>query len=64
MRGVHQKSFPILYRYFLSGKVRKSLVICEDVFYRTEAEGQSLIDDCLEIKRILVSSLKTARENH
>ena len=29
----------------------------------TEAEGQSLIDDCLEIKRILVSSLKTAREN-
>lgn len=31
--------------------------------YLTEAEGQSLIDDCLEIKRILVSSLKTAREN-
>ena len=31
--------------------------------YLTEAEAQSLIDDCLEIKRILVSSLKTAREN-
>ena len=31
--------------------------------YITEAEGQSLIDDCLEIKRILISSLKTAREN-
>ena len=31
--------------------------------YLTEAEGQSLIDDCLAIKRILVSSLKTAREN-
>ena len=31
--------------------------------YLTEAEGQSLIDDCLEIKKILVSSLKTAREN-
>ena len=31
--------------------------------YLTEAEGQSLIEDCLEIKRILISSLKTAREN-
>ena len=31
--------------------------------YLTEAEGQSLIQDCLEIKRILVASLKTAREN-
>ena len=31
--------------------------------YLTEAEGQSLIDDCLEIKKILVSSLKTARES-
>lgn len=31
--------------------------------YLTETEGQSLIDDCLEIKRILISSLKTAREN-
>lgn len=39
---------------------RKLLVMSE---YLTEAEGQSLIDDCLEIKRILVSSLKTAREN-
>ena len=38
----------------------KLLVMSE---YLTEAEGQSLIDDCLEIKRILVSSLKTAREN-
>ena len=31
--------------------------------YLTETEGQSLINDCLEIKRILISSLKTAREN-
>ena len=40
---------------------RKLLVMSE---YWTEAEGQSLIADCLEIKRILVSPLKTARENH
>ena len=38
----------------------KLLVMSE---YLTEAEGQSLIDDCLEIKRILVSSLKTSKEN-
>lgn len=38
----------------------KLLVMSE---YLTEAEGQSLIDDCLEIKRMLVSALKTAREN-
>ena len=38
----------------------KLLVMSE---YLTEAEGQSLIDDCLEIKKILVSSLKTARES-
>lgn len=31
--------------------------------YLTEPEGQSLIDDCLEIKRILISTLKTAKEN-
>ena len=31
--------------------------------YLSEKEGQSLIDDCLEIKRILIASLKTAREN-
>lgn len=39
----------------------KLLVMSE---YLTEAEGQSLLDDCLEIKRLLVSSLKTARERH
>ena len=39
----------------------KLLVMSE---YLTETEGQSLIDDCLEIKRILVSSLKTAREHN
>ena len=39
----------------------KLLVMSE---YLSEAEGQSLIDDCLEIKRILVSSLKTAKEKH
>ena len=32
--------------------------------YLTETEGKSLLDDCLEIKRILIASLKTARENH
>ena len=31
--------------------------------YLTEAEGESLINDCLEIKRILIASLKTARPN-
>ena len=39
----------------------KLLVMSE---YLTETEGQSLIDDCLEIKKILVSSLKTAREHN
>lgn len=31
--------------------------------YLTEKEGGSLIDDCLEIKRILISTLNTAKEN-
>ena len=31
--------------------------------YLWEPEGQSMIADCLEIKRILVSTLKTAKEN-
>ena len=31
--------------------------------YLSEPEGQSMIADCLEIKRILVSTLKTANEN-
>ena len=29
--------------------------------YLTEQEGQSLLKDCLEIKRILISTLKTAK---
>ena len=29
--------------------------------YISQQEGQSLLDDCLEIKRILVATLKTAR---
>ncbi len=29
--------------------------------YITEQEGKSLLDDCLEIKRILVSTLNTAK---
>lgn len=29
--------------------------------YISEKEGQSLLDDCLEIKRILIAALKTAR---
>ena len=29
----------------------------------TDKEGNSLLDDCLEIKRILISTLKTAKEN-
>jgi len=32
--------------------------------YITEKEGQSLIDDCLEIKRILVATLNTAKQNN
>ncbi|MBO5934343.1 MAG: four helix bundle protein [Clostridia bacterium] len=31
--------------------------------YVTDKEGNSLLDDCLEIKRILISTLKTAKEN-
>lgn len=30
--------------------------------YLTESEGQSLINDCLEVKRILIASLNTAKE--
>ncbi len=30
--------------------------------YLTETEGQSLIYDCLEIKRILIASINTAKE--
>lgn len=31
--------------------------------YITEKEGESLLSDCLEIKRILISTLNTAKEN-
>ena len=31
--------------------------------YITDKEGNSLLDDCLEIKRILISTLKTAKES-
>ena len=32
--------------------------------YITEIEGQSLIADCLEIKRILIATLNTAKQNN
>ena len=32
--------------------------------YITENEGKSLLDDCLEIKRILVATLNTAKQNN
>ena len=32
--------------------------------YITEKEGKSLLNDCLEIKKILISSLNTAKENN
>ena len=32
--------------------------------YITETEGKSLINDCLEIKRILIATLNTAKENN
>ena len=32
--------------------------------YITETEGKSIIDDCLEIKRILVATLNTAKQNN
>ncbi len=38
------------------------LLILSD--YITEKEGKSLLDDCLEIKRILIASLNTAKENN
>jgi four helix bundle protein len=31
--------------------------------YITKQEGNSLIDDCLEIKKMLISTLNTAKEN-
>ena len=31
--------------------------------YITETEGNSLISDCLEIKRILVATLNAAKQN-
>lgn len=31
--------------------------------YLTEQEGNSLLNDCLEIKKILVSTLKTSKNN-
>ena len=31
--------------------------------YITEKEGGSLLNDCLEIKKILISTLNTAKEN-
>lgn len=37
------------------------LLILSD--YLTEAEGDSLLTDCLEIKRILISTLNTAKES-
>ncbi len=30
--------------------------------YLTEAEGNSLIEDCVEIKRILITTLNTAKK--
>ena len=32
--------------------------------YITEEESKSILDDCLEIKRILISSINTAKENN
>ena len=32
-------------------------------YYITEKEGASLLNDCLEIKKILISTLNTAKEN-
>ncbi len=32
--------------------------------YLSETEGGSLIDDCLELKRILISSLNTAKQKN
>ena len=37
------------------------LLILSD--YITEKEGKSLLDDCLEINRILIAALNTAKEN-
>ena len=31
--------------------------------YISDKEGQSLLDDCLEIKKILISSINTAKNN-
>ena len=39
----------------------KLLILSE---YITEDEGQSLINDCLEIKKILISTLNTAKSKN
>ena len=31
--------------------------------YLTDTEGESLLKDCLEIKKVLISTLNTAKEN-
>ncbi len=38
------------------------LLILSD--YITETEGNSLLEDCLEIKRILIATLNTAKQNN
>ena len=38
------------------------LLILSD--YITETEGKSLLDDCLEIKKILVATINTAKQNN
>jgi len=42
--------------------VEKRFIYIENV-YITEDMGNSLLKDCLEIKRILVASINTAKEN-
>ena len=54
--GLVKKECDILTRSMNFGNWLRLLVLSE---YITEAEGNSLINDCLEIKRILISSLNT-----
>ena len=57
-----------LYQYLL--KEKHEVIISKQYWLRllvlseyiTEAEGDSLINDCMEIKRILISSLNTAKQ--
>ena len=57
--GISKADFIAKLQISLKETAETLLVLSE---YITEAEGDSLINDCMEIKRILISSLNTAKQ--